>query len=84
MIQCGEAIAWLVMNALRSANTIDEVQEFATRWLWNHNHERPSMGLDELTLMHSQLRSVSQSLPTVKTWNTKNLLRSHGRNYTCQ
>ncbi len=30
-------------------NTIDEVQEFATNWLWNYNNERPHMALDGFT-----------------------------------
>lgn len=28
---------------------IDEVQDFATRWLWNYNHERPNMALGGIT-----------------------------------
>jgi putative transposase len=28
---------------------IDEVQNFATRWLWNYNHERPNMALGGIT-----------------------------------
>ena len=30
-------------------DTLDEVQEFATRWLWHYNHERPNMGLGGIT-----------------------------------
>ena len=29
--------------------SIDEVQNFATRWMWTYNHERPNMGLGGLT-----------------------------------
>lgn len=29
--------------------SISEVQEFATRWLWTYNHERPNMGLGGIT-----------------------------------
>jgi len=29
--------------------SIDEVREFATRWLWHYNHERPNMGLGGIT-----------------------------------
>ena len=29
--------------------TIQEVQEFATRWLWTYNHERPNMALGGIT-----------------------------------
>ena len=30
-------------------NSIEEVQEYATRWLWTYNHERPNMGLGGIT-----------------------------------
>jgi len=30
-------------------DTLKEVQEFATRWLWHYNHERPNMGLGGIT-----------------------------------
>lgn len=30
-------------------DTLDEVQDFATRWLWHYNHERPNMGLGGIT-----------------------------------
>jgi putative transposase len=30
-------------------DTIEEVQDFATRWLWTYNHERPNMGLGGIT-----------------------------------
>lgn len=33
---------WLGQYLLDS---IEEVQEFATRWLWTYNHERPNMAL---------------------------------------
>ena len=29
--------------------SIDEVQNFATRWMWTYNHERPNMGLGGIT-----------------------------------
>lgn len=29
--------------------SIDEVQDFATRWLWTYNHERPNMALGGIT-----------------------------------
>ena len=29
--------------------SISEVQEFATRWLWTYNHERPNMALGGIT-----------------------------------
>lgn len=31
--------------------SIQEVQEFATRWLWTYNHERPNMALGGITPM---------------------------------
>jgi len=30
-------------------DTIDEVQQFATRWLWSYNHERPNMAIGGIT-----------------------------------
>jgi putative transposase len=30
-------------------DTVDEVQEFATHWLWTYNHERPNMALGGIT-----------------------------------
>lgn len=30
---------------------IDEVQDYATKWLWTYNHERPNMGLGGITPM---------------------------------
>ena len=29
--------------------SIQEVQDFATRWLWAYNHERPNMALGGIT-----------------------------------
>ncbi|MGP9680336.1 integrase core domain-containing protein, partial [Halomonas sp. AOP27-A1-41] len=29
--------------------SIAEVQDFATRWLWTYNHERPNMALGGIT-----------------------------------
>lgn len=28
---------------------IEDVQEYATRWLWTYNHERPNMALGGIT-----------------------------------
>ena len=39
--QVGVRIYW--------TTTLQEVQEFATRWLWHYNHERPNMGLGGIT-----------------------------------
>jgi len=32
-------------------DSIDEVQDYATRWLWTYNYERPNMGLGGITPM---------------------------------
>ena len=37
---------WLAQYLFES---IDEVQEFATSWLWKYNHERPNMALGGFT-----------------------------------
>ena len=29
--------------------TVDQVREFATRWLWTYNNERPNMALGGIT-----------------------------------
>ena len=29
--------------------TIQEVQDYATDWLWTYNHERPNMGIGGIT-----------------------------------
>ena len=39
---------WLAQYLFK---TIEEVQNFATNWLWNYNHERPHMALDGITPM---------------------------------
>ena len=30
---------------------IEEVQDYATRWLWTYNNERPNMGIGGITPM---------------------------------
>ena len=30
-------------------DTLDEIQDFATRWLWTYNHDRPNMALGDIT-----------------------------------
>lgn len=37
---------WLAHYLFES---VDEVQEFATKWLWTYNHERPNMALGGIT-----------------------------------
>ncbi len=39
---------WLAQTLFDS---IDEVQESATHWLWTYNHERPNMALGGITPM---------------------------------
>jgi putative transposase len=29
--------------------TLDEIQEFSTNWLWTYNHDRPNMALGGMT-----------------------------------
>jgi len=29
--------------------TLDEIRDFATRWLWNYNHDRHNMALGGIT-----------------------------------
>ncbi|MBO9981199.1 IS3 family transposase, partial [Xanthomonas phaseoli pv. dieffenbachiae] len=38
--------AWLAQTLF---DTIDQVQDKATRWLWTYNHERPNMALGGIT-----------------------------------
>lgn len=37
---------WLAHHLFES---LDEIQEFATRWLWTYNHDRPNMGIGGIT-----------------------------------
>jgi putative transposase len=37
---------WLAHHLFDS---VDEVQDFATRWLWTYNHERPNMAIGGIT-----------------------------------
>ncbi|HEY3591010.1 MAG TPA: integrase core domain-containing protein [Buttiauxella sp.] len=39
---------WLGQHLFTS---LDELQDYATRWQWFYNHERPNMALDGLTPM---------------------------------
>ena len=48
---------WLSQYLFES---IDEVQDFATRWLWTYNHERPNMALGGIT--PKQKLALSQTL----------------------
>jgi putative transposase len=38
--------------------SIQEVQDFATRWLWTYNHERPNMALGGITPMQKLARAA--------------------------
>jgi putative transposase len=46
---------WLAQYHFES---LSEVQEYATDWLWRHNNDRPNMALDSLTLCQRQLKVV--------------------------
>jgi putative transposase len=35
-------------------DTIEQVQDKATRWLWTYNHERPNMALGGITPMQKR------------------------------
>ena len=37
---------WLNQHIFKS---IEEVQSYATEWLWEYNHERPNMGIGGIT-----------------------------------
>ena len=37
---------WLAHHLFDS---LDEIQRFATRWLWTYNHDRPNMALGGIT-----------------------------------
>jgi putative transposase len=37
---------WLAHHLFES---LDEIQDFAARWLWTYNHERPNMALGGIT-----------------------------------
>ena len=44
--RCSFRKSWLAHYLFES---ISEVQEFATKWLWTYNHERPNMALGGIT-----------------------------------
>lgn len=46
---------WLNQYAFE---TIEQVQETATRWLWTYNHERPNMALGGITPMQRLARAA--------------------------
>lgn len=46
---------WLNQHAFE---TIEQVQETATRWLWTYNHERPNMALGGITPMQRLARAA--------------------------
>ena len=51
--------AWLARTLFDS---IEQVQEKATRWLWTYNHERPNMALGGITPMQALNRRMSGQL----------------------
>ena len=46
---------WLAQNLFDS---IEQVQESATHWLWTYNHERPNMALGGITPMQKLARAA--------------------------
>ncbi|MGY1408149.1 MULTISPECIES: integrase core domain-containing protein [unclassified Luteimonas] len=42
--------------------TIEQVQDKATRWLWTDNHERPNMALGGITPMQALNRRTAGQL----------------------
>ena len=47
--------AWLAQILF---DTIEQVQDKATRWLWSYNHERPNMALGGITPMQKLARAA--------------------------
>jgi putative transposase len=41
--------ASLMALALHLFESLDEIQDFVPGWLWTYNHERPNMGLGDIT-----------------------------------
>jgi putative transposase len=39
-------------------DSLDEVQDVATRWIWTYNHERPNMGIGGITPMQKLARAA--------------------------
>jgi hypothetical protein len=44
-------------------DSIEKVQEYATRWLWTYNHERPNMGLGGITPIQKLAMVASEWVP---------------------
>jgi hypothetical protein len=44
-------------------DSIEEVQEYATRLLWTYNHERPNMGLGGITPIQKLAMVASEWIP---------------------
>src|SRR3546814_7040979 len=47
--------AWLARTLF---DTIEQVQDKATRWLWSYNHERPNMALGGISPMQKRALAV--------------------------
>ncbi len=43
---CTVRYEWLVHHLFE---TLDEIQDFANRWLWTYNHDQPNMALGGIT-----------------------------------
>jgi putative transposase len=68
---------WLTQCLFESS---EEVQKFATKWLWKYNYDRPNMALDDFTSKRRQVRAI-QSLPmrTEKNWDAYPIYLSRKR-----
>src|SRR3546814_1355307 len=51
--------AWLARTLF---DTIEQVQDKATRWLWSYNHERPNMRSEEHTSELQSLMRISYAV----------------------
>ena len=46
--------------------SIDQVQDAATRWLWTYNHERPNMALGGITPMQKLALLLNSTFESLK------------------
>jgi putative transposase len=44
-----QTVLCLTTTSSNLFETVGEVQQFATDWLWTYNHERPNMALGGMT-----------------------------------
>jgi hypothetical protein len=62
---------WLVHHLF---DCVDQVQNYATQWLWTYNHERPNRALGDITPVHKLAMAAIPSL-TKKTHTSCTQLR---------